>query len=237
MSANNFEIFSIEGNIGSGKSTLFEELRKVYANNSSIIFLEEPVGLWEKIKNKQGETMLQLFYKNKSKDCTTSKNYAFQFQIMALSTRLAILKKAIEDNKGKKITIITERCLHTDKEVFAKMLADKMEIESVEHQIYLNLFDTFINDYPVNNVIYIKTAPKKCHERIHKRARVGEEVIPLKYLEDCHMYHENFLDPNVGLQARQMLLNGNVDIFENTSILEEWIQQINGFINCDNVIN
>jgi len=237
MSANNFEIYSIEGNIGSGKSTLFEELRKVYANNSNIIFLEEPVGLWEKIKNKQGETMLQLFYKNKSKDSVTSKNYAFQFQIMALSTRLAILKKAIEDNNGKKITIITERCLHTDKEVFAKMLADKTEIESVEHQIYLNLFDTFINDYPVNNVIYIKTAPKKCHERIHKRARVGEEVIPLKYLEDCHIYHENFLDPDVGLQARQMVLNGNVDIFENTNILEGWIQEINVFINHNNTIN
>jgi deoxyadenosine/deoxycytidine kinase len=237
MSANNFEIYSIEGNIGSGKSTLFEELRKVYANNSNIIFLEEPVGLWEKIKNKQGETMLQLFYKNKNKDCITSKNYAFQFQIMALSTRLAILKKAIEDNKGKKITIITERCLHTDKEVFAKMLADKTEMESVEHQIYLNLFDTFINDYPVNNVIYIKTAPKKCHERIHKRARVGEEVIPLKYLEDCHIYHENFLDPHVGIQARQMVLNGNVDIFENTNILEGWIQEINVFINHNNTIN
>jgi hypothetical protein len=51
------------------------------------------------------------------------------------------------------------------------------------------------------------------------------------------MYHEDFLDSNIGLQARQLLLNGNVDIFENTSILEEWIQQINGFINCDNIIN
>ena len=111
MSANNFEIFSIEGNIGSGKSTLFEELRKVYANNSSIIFLEEPVGLWEKIKNKQGETMLQLFYKNKSKDCTTSKNYAFQFQIMALSTRLAILKKAIEDNNIDKVNCFLKKVI------------------------------------------------------------------------------------------------------------------------------
>lgn len=236
-----FKIFSIEGNIGSGKSTLFEKLQRIYANHSNIIFLEEPVGLWEKIKNEEGETMLQLFYKNKDQKpglglgTATRKNYAFQFQIMALSSRLAILKKAVEANKDKdkdkNIIIITERCLHTDRHVFAKMLADKLEMESVEYQIYLNLFNTFIDDYPVNNIIYIKTAPTICHQRIHKRSRVGEEVIPLKYLEDCHLYHENFLDPVVGINSVKLLFNGNVDIFDKPSVLEDWIHQIDIFIN------
>lgn len=239
----NFKIFSIEGNIGSGKSTLFEKLQKMYVDTDNVIFLEEPVGLWEKIKNDRGETMLQLFYKNKDNDKNNdrnkntksamdvpAKNYAFQFQIMALSSRLAILKKAIENNKERNIIIITERCLHTDRHVFAKMLADKLEMESVEYQIYLNLFNTFIDDYPVNNIIYIKTSPAICHKRIHKRSRVGEEVIPLKYLEDCHLYHENFLDPIVGINTMKLLLNGNVDIFEQTSVLEDWIRQINLFI-------
>ena len=35
---------------------------------------------------------------------------------------------------------------------------------------------------------------KKCYERVHIRAREGEEVIPLAYLEDCHKYHEEFLE-------------------------------------------
>jgi deoxyadenosine/deoxycytidine kinase len=237
----NFKIFSIEGNIGSGKSTLFEKLQKMYVDTDNVIFLEEPVGLWEKIKNEEGETMLQLFYKNKDQKPGTGtgtknrKNYAFQFQIMALSSRLAILKKAVETNKDKdkdkNIIIITERCLHTDRHVFAKMLADKLEMESVEYQIYLNLFNTFIDDYPVNNIIYIKTAPTICHQRIHKRSRVGEEVIPLKYLEDCHLYHENFLDPVVGINSVKLLFNGNVDIFDNPNVLGDWIHQIDIFIN------
>ena len=109
-------------------------------------------------------------------------------------------------------------------------------MEDVEHQIYLNWFDTFVNEYPVNNVIYIKTAPKKCHERINKRARVGEEVIPLQYLEECHVYHENFLDKTVGIKANQLMLNGNVDIFQNTDVLNEWIRQIDEFISPDELL-
>lgn len=224
-----FEIFSIEGNIGSGKSTLFEELKNVYSCIPNIVFLEEPVSEWEKIKNKRGEPMLQLFYRD-------PKKYSFSFQMMAFISRLAILKKTIESNKGKKIIIITERSLYTDKHVFARMLYDKHNMEDVEHQIYLNWFDTFVNEYPVDNVIYIKTSPKKCHERINKRARVGEGVIPLQYLEECHMYHENFLDKTVGIKANQLLLNGNVDIFQNTDVLNGWIRQIDAFISPDELL-
>lgn len=224
-----FVIFSIEGNIGSGKSTLFEELKHVYSCIPNIIFLEEPVGEWEKIKNQNNEPMLQLFYRD-------PKKYSFSFQMMAFISRLAILKKTIESNKGKKIIIITERSLYTDRHVFARMLYDKNNMEHVEYQIYMNWFDTFVNEYPVKNVIYIKTSPKKCHERINKRARVGEDVIPLHYLEECHIYHENFLDKTVGIKANQLLLNGNVDIFQNKDVLNEWISQIDAFISPDQLL-
>jgi hypothetical protein len=40
-------LVSIEGNIGSGKSTLIEKLKKKHQNNKKILFLQEPVGLWE----------------------------------------------------------------------------------------------------------------------------------------------------------------------------------------------
>ena len=43
-------IYSIDGNIGSGKSTLIKELQK---NNmdQSIIFIPEPVDVWNEIKD------------------------------------------------------------------------------------------------------------------------------------------------------------------------------------------
>ena len=48
------QIISIEGNIGSGKSTLLAQLKTIYAADSSICFLEEPVGIWNTITDASG---------------------------------------------------------------------------------------------------------------------------------------------------------------------------------------
>ena len=58
----NYKLVSIEGNIGSGKSTLLENLKTYYNDNTNVIFLKEPVDDWEKIKDKQGNTILKKFY-------------------------------------------------------------------------------------------------------------------------------------------------------------------------------
>ncbi len=219
-----FTMFSIDGNIGSGKSTLYTSLHELYKDNSAVIFVPEPVSQWEKIKDGSGKTMLQLFYADQEK-------YAFAFQMMAYISRLSILRKIIKDNQGQNIVIITERTLYTDKHIFAKMLFDQGKIEDVEYQIYLTWFDEFAKDFPLNNVIYVKTAPQKCYERIHKRAREGEEIIPLAYLEDCHRYHEEFLDKETGIKVEQLIIDGNMELKEgDTTIMESWLRQIDSFI-------
>lgn len=221
----NIKIISIDGNIGSGKSTLLTHLKQHYNNNNNanVIFLKEPVDEWEKIKDKEGNTMLQKFYADQQK-------YSFAFQMMAYISRLSILRKTIREytNKNKdKLIIITERSLYTDKHVFAKMLHDQNMIEDVTFQIYLNWFDEFSTDFPVDSIIYVKTDPQICHDRIHKRSRVGEDIIPLSYLQECHKYHEEFLDT---IECNKMFIDGNVDIFENTTIINEWINRIDNHI-------
>ena len=59
-------ILSIEGNIGSGKSTIIEYLKNNY-NSNDIIFLPEPVNEWENIKDINNNTILQKFYAEKKK--------------------------------------------------------------------------------------------------------------------------------------------------------------------------
>ena len=44
-------ILSLEGNIGAGKTTLLSHLEKHFANNPEVIFMREPVHLWENIKD------------------------------------------------------------------------------------------------------------------------------------------------------------------------------------------
>ena len=181
-------MFSIEGNIGSGKSTLLENLQTNLKNEELVIngvkkkvcFVQEPVDIWDSIKDKNGNNMLTKYYSNQKK-------YAFSFQMMAYISRLSLLKKAISEKYD---IIITERSIFTDCNVFAKMLYDKGTMEDVEYSIYKKWFEEFLSELPEINIIYIKTTPKVAYKRIKKRERVGEEI-PLEYLENCHTYHEN----------------------------------------------
>jgi deoxyadenosine/deoxycytidine kinase len=223
-----YTIVSIEGNIGSGKSTLLSNLRQHYENNSNVVFLKEPVDEWERIKDENGETILKKFYADQEK-------YSFPFQMMAYVSRLKVLRDTLKtiktDTEDKNIIIITERSLYTDKMVFAKMLYDSKKIEHVNYQIYLNWFDTFSDEFPVNKVVYVKTSPDKCYQRIVKRSRTGEENIPLEYLTSCSNYHDNMLDKENQecVCLDQLILDGNVDIYENKNQVNEWINEIDKF--------
>jgi len=224
-----YTIVSIEGNIGSGKSTLLSNLREYYANNSNVVFLKEPVDEWEKIKDENGETILKKFYADQEK-------YSFPFQMMAYVSRLKVLRDTLKtiknDTHDKNIIIITERSLYTDKMVFAKMLYDSKKIEYINYQIYLNWFDTFSEEFPVHKVVYVQTEPEKCYQRIVKRSRTGEENIPLEYLTSCSDYHNNMLNKNLEdcVCLDQLVLDGNIDIYENKKQIEEWIDEIERFI-------
>jgi len=210
-------IVSVEGNIGSGKSTLLENLKQQLQQN--VILLKEPVDIWETVKDKNGITMLQKFYENQEK-------YAFPFQMMAFISRLTILKETMQSNPD--AIIITERSLYTDKLVFAKMLYNQNKIEDVNYQIYLKWFDTFSKECPISKIIYVNATPETCFERIEKRSRPGEDVIPLEYLQDCHRYHEDMLQE---INYSEILtLDGNVNIHEHRDQLDIWINTIKSFI-------
>ena len=125
-------IISIEGNIGTGKSTFLENLEsKIYTNqkqSKSILFLKEPVDIWESIKDENGHTILEKFYKDQ-------RRYAFTFQVMAYISRLSLLKRAIKENPECKVIII-ERSLIADKNIFMQMLYDDGQVEQMEYEIY-----------------------------------------------------------------------------------------------------
>ena len=64
------------------------------------------------------------------------------------------------------------------------MLFDDGNINEIDMQIYLRWFDEFMKDIPIKGIIYVKTLPIKCFERVKKRGRKGE-IIPIEYLERC----------------------------------------------------
>ncbi|ALH23161.1 Deoxyribonucleoside kinase [Chrysochromulina ericina virus CeV-01B] len=217
------KILSIEGNIGSGKSSFVKVLTEYYKktdklNKLKIYFLEEPVNIWETIQNEKQENIIECFYRDQEK-------YAFSFQMMAYISRLSLLRKAME--KGYNY-ILTERCVNTDRNVFAKMLYDSGKIEKINYEIYIKWFDEFIEEFNNFHYIYIKTDPNIALERVNKRARTGESI-PLAYLVVCDHYHNNWLD-----QTRQLtILDGNINRENN---YDDWIKIIDDLINTSSNI-
>lgn len=244
-------LFSIEGNIGSGKSTFIKNLKKIDFSNRikgrrelramieppwKVIYLSEPVGEWTDIKDENDETILEKFYKNQNR-------YSFAFQMMAYISRINQLMETIErlkreNERGereeketykneKKYIIITERSVYTDKNVFAKMLRDDGKIESVEYQIYLKWFDNFTKNIEFNGNIYLQADTKVCEERIKKRNRSGENMSS-EYLNNCNLYHNKWL---LGDEYREKILriNGNEDYDE--KLPEKWLDETIKYIN------
>lgn len=214
-------IIAIEGNIGSGKSTMVDFLKQKYDNQilfgRKVVFLQEPVKQWEDICY-EGESILEKFYANQEK-------WAFSFQMMAYISRLDILRKAVKANPSG--IIFTERSLFTDKNVFAQMLYDDKKINSIDFQIYNKWFHSFIDDVPINGIIYIKTNPETCNKRVEKRARKGESI-PLEYLTKCSKYHDDWIIDKES-DSQKLVLDGNVDNVENPHIVNTWLESINYF--------
>ena len=186
-------LLSLEGNIGSGKSTLMNELKKKVKGN--VVFIDEPVSQWLDI---QGVNMIERFYGDK-------KRYSFLFQAMAFVTRMEMLDAAMETNKT--AVFITERCLSTD-ELFAEMLHEDGLMDDVEFDVYTRLVARFSKRRP-HVSIYLKSEPEMAMERCVTRNREGENIT-IEYLRKCHAKHEEWAKT-----SRPVVLDAADDLSEN----------------------
>ena len=204
-------VISIDGNIGSGKSTIVKNLKDQFINEEDyIIFLEEPVNEWIKIRDDE-KNIIEKFYEDPDK-------YSFAFQMMALISRFKILNDTI--TKYPNSIIITERSLYTDKNIFAKMLFDSKKINTFEYQIYNKWFDEFVKKIPEHKFIYLHTNPDTCIKRIKTRAREGEDKIDSEYLKKCNDYHDVMFD-KINYELKFNLDNCDLDSCDYNKILNE----------------
>jgi deoxyadenosine/deoxycytidine kinase len=214
------KIISVEGGIGAGKTTIIEHLEKMYEGDTSVRFLREPVSIWESIQDSTGENILQKFYKDSAK-------YAFTFQVMAFVTRLSMIRNIIKTNPDCKI-IICERSLEADRHIFAKMLFDDGLIEDIHYNIYLKFYEEYKDDFRLDGIVYINADADVCSKRIQKRARGGEESVPLEYLQNCQTYHDNWL--NALPEGMVLNIKTNEDVSYNNDQGMVWLSQIKEFI-------
>lgn len=205
------KVVSFEASIGAGKTTLINEIMKKQVFGVKILLACEPVDLWMNIMVGE-DNILTAFYKNK-------KDVALPFQLIALLTRKLkfeeVMKKAkdIVSSTGENVIIITERTINSDRHIFAKMLHESGDINDSGILAYNLWNDTFMSQYQLDKSIYINVSPETCHERISKRAREGEDVIPIEYLRTCQAAHDNFY--------KDVLSKGDCMVIDTTNIIKE----------------
>lgn len=214
-------IISIEGNTGSGKSTLINHIEENFkiANINNIHFLKEKVDVWESIKDKKNINILEHYYINKGK-------WSFSFQLLALITKLESIKELIKKH-GENIIIICERSFQADREIFVKMHNKDRFINDIELQIYDRYLQNVLEDFKVDGSIYLKTDPIICYSRIKKRKRKGENIINIDYLIKCKKYYDSYF--NKTSLTTLSLKNDNNNI-EDITFKREIIEYINKII-------
>ena len=213
-------IVSIEGNIGSGKTTAKEKLKEYIMRKKgmeSTIFVDEPTDDWQTIKDENGVPILENLYRD-------LKRFAFRFQMMAYISRLTKLRNALRNPKVK--IIITERCLNTDAHVFAKMLYDSNHIEEDEYQIYTRWFDEFAKEVEPSCIVYFKASTDVCMNRIKKRNRAGEQDMQHDYLDKCNKYHDDWLITDSKNVIPAIILNANEENGNYSEHIYEYIYDI-----------
>ena len=159
-------VITLDGNIGSGKSTILDKLQKIH--NQIVSF--EPIQEWE--------PYLENIYKN------NSGYFDFQFKVF--------LDRAFIQTKSNSI-IYMERSPKFIYETFVKVYKDK--ITNQEYNILEHLYDNVDQKYNKSIIepvlyIYIQSSPTVCYERIKERNCECEKEIDFNLINLLHNRHE-----------------------------------------------
>lgn len=173
-----FRIISIEGNIGSGKSTILHGLQDSDAEflaDNHIVVVPEPIEKWEELKDpKDGQSILEKFYKEPQR-------YGFMLQIYILETMIDAIETAILRNPNMKL-LLCERSILASTAVFSKLLFESDYMTAIETQYLERLVQDYSHYFP-DDIIYLDVPVDVCMERIRKRNRNSESTITMDYLE------------------------------------------------------
>jgi deoxyadenosine/deoxycytidine kinase len=193
-------IFTVEGVVGAGKTSLLEKLKNTDFGREHVVIFE-PVDDWQ-IKVDGEKSIFEKFYNDKEK-------YGFAFQMLALQTRTERLLKAV--NQYPNSIILCERSYISDAYIFVKLLLEVGAMNQEEHYVYKKWYDMCYKHLlpRISGVIYIDTPPATCIERILQRNRKGEEQITFDYIQKLYNIHEDLVK-TVDLPV--CILNGKINI-------------------------
>lgn len=179
---------SIEGNIGSGKSTCI----KFFDKYPNVEKHGEPLDDW---RNVRGHNLLGLLYSDMNKW-----SFAFQHYV-----HLSRLKIQTSQPCNSNITVkMFERSVQNSRHCFVENAKKQNFLEDPEYQTLSAWFEYSEKHLDINLdlIVYLRTTPETVFERMMKRGRAEESEVPLDYLKQVHESYENWLNsPDVGCEV------------------------------------
>lgn len=204
-SKNNYTII-FEGNIGCGKTTMLNLLKKY--GNFHIETFQEPLSLWTNFHN---TNLLELTYSN-------PKKWATPFQLFAMSS---MIQNHLTPSSSP--IKIMERSVWSTKHCFITAHYLSKNINRTTYEIFNHHFNLITEHLPIQMdlIVYIKTSPKISYERIKKRNRPEEQYITLKYVKLIHSLYQKWLNKNDPPNSSMLItING-----KNTTL--EMLEELN----------
>jgi len=161
---------AVAGNIGAGKTTLAELLSKHY-------------GWIPNYEDVDDNPYLNDFYNDMQR-------WSFNLQIYFLNSRF---KQILEIRKSGQ-TVIQDRTIYEDAEIFAPNLHSMGLMSTRDYHNYKTLFNLMISlIQPPDLLIYLKASIPTLVNQIQKRGREYENSIRLDYLKQLNDRYESWI--------------------------------------------
>ncbi len=161
---------AIAGNIGAGKSELVNFLCRKY-------------GVKPFFEPNDTNPYLADFYEDMAA-------YAFRSQIYFLTHKLR-LHRELMAHPG---TVVQDRTIYEDAEIFAKNLFRQGYIELRDYQTYRELYETITKVLePPDLMIYLRATVPTLKQRVKRRGRESEQAIPGTYLARLNKLYEEWI--------------------------------------------
>ncbi len=182
----------VDGNIGSGKTSLVEIIKDAIDDN---IICDNMVTIHSYSINEQIDKNDELFQNY----CKNRKKYAFQFQKWIIKNKEKQLE-AIKDkirkvdelmDYGKNLHVILwDRSIISDHVIFCLKQHKDGFISNNQYSSYLHLIKEISREHKnfvgADMIVFLNPPIKTCMERIKKRSRKGEECYTRKYIGVLH---------------------------------------------------
>lgn len=162
---------AVAGNIGAGKSTLVDFLRYRF----DLTPFHEP---------NAENPFLTRFYGD-------MKRWAFPSQMYFLAHKFR-LHQELTDHPG---TVVQDRTIYEDAEIFAENLFRSRKMSKAEYQTYRDMYAAIVRTLrPPDLMIYLRAEVRTVRKRIRFRGRPEEQDIPLRYIRRLHTLYEEWFE-------------------------------------------